>query len=348
MTVARAPIAPHSRDRRRLIGALLGSPFLAACQAALEAPERGPIAGVFTGRIDDGGFHEQGYRGLLRVRDQLHIPIQSVDRIAPDRESILSALRDAAQSAATMIVAHGGVSSEAVQRVAWEFPHKRFTLIQGDRLRPNLAIYRVQAEQSAWLAGAAAGLLSRTGLVGHVFAQPDEDTLNLRNAFVAGARTTNAKIHVIDPVMQAASGHVELSRMVSAQRDAGADLLFVTGAPPHAIDATWEATRRRGVRLIGQGRDWVAARPHAFVASAVADTGAAIIQLGRDLQDSMWRGDQSRRYGLRYPEMVRLVLAPDVPANTVATLDELRGQVASGRIVVPGSDAPRKLDPTNR
>ncbi|MFM9883534.1 MAG: BMP family ABC transporter substrate-binding protein [Burkholderiales bacterium] len=330
MTPPDIRLAPYSPTRRQFLAATAAAPFLAACEGLLEAPERGPIAAVFLGRINDGDYHEQGYRGLQRVRDQLRIPVQSVDRIGSDRASIMSAMREVAQSEATMIVVHGAGVSDAVQRVAWEFPRKRFTIIQGDRLRPNLAIYRMRGEQSAWLAGAAAGLLTKSGVVGHAGSGPRADSIDVHTPFAAGVRATNAKARVLehatlDPIDSGAP-----VRTAWAYVDVGADVLFVTGAATPAI----AAAQRRSVRLIGQGRDWVAERPDAFAASAVADNGAVIVQVGRDLLDSVWRGDLVRHYGLRYPDIVRLAAAPSLPPDIVATLEDLRGQVASGRIPV--------------
>ena len=330
MTAPEIRFEPHSPTRRRFIATTAAMPFLAACQGLLEAPERGPIAAVFLGRIDDGDYHEQGYRGLQRVRDRLRIPVQSVDRIGSDRASIMSALREAVQSEATMIVVDGAGASEAVQRVAWEFPRKRFTIIQGNRLRPNLAIYRMRSEESAWLAGASAGLLTKSGVVGHAGNGQGADSFDVDIAFAAGVNATNAKARVIERAILDLNDSSAPVRAAWAYVDAGADVLFVTGAATPAI----AAAQRRGVRLIGQGRDWVAERPDAFVASAVADNGAVIVQVGRDLLDSVWRGDLVRHYGLRYPDIVRLAAASSLPSDIIATIEGLRGQVASGRIPV--------------
>ena len=330
MTAPEIRFEPHSPTRRRFIATTAAMPFLAACQGLLEAPERGPIAAVFLGRINDGDYHEQGYRGLQRVRDRLRIPVQSVDRIGSDRASIMSALREAVQSEATMIVVDGAGASEAVQRVAWEFPRKRFTIIQGNRLRPNLAIYRMRSEESAWLAGASAGLLTKSGVVGHAGNGQGADSFDVDIAFAAGVNATNAKARVIERAILDLNDSSAPVRAAWAYVDAGADVLFVTGAATPAI----AAAQRRGVRLIGQGRDWVAERPDAFVASAVADNGAVIVQVGRDLLDSVWRGDLVRHYGLRYPDIVRLAAASSLPSDIIATIEGLRGQVASGRIPV--------------
>ncbi len=330
MTAPEIRFEPHSPTRRRFLATTAAMPFLAACQGLLEAPERGPIAAVFLGRINDGDYHEQGYHGLQRVRDRLRIPVQSVDRIGSDRASIMSALREVAQSEATMIIVDGAGASEAVQRVAWEFPRKRFTIIQGNRLRPNLAIYRMRSEESAWLAGAAAGLLTKSGVVGHAGNGQGADSFDVDIAFAAGVNATNPKARLIERAVLDLNDSSAPVRAAWAYVDAGADVLFVTGAATQAI----AAAQRRGVRLIGQGRDWVAERPDAFVASAVADNGAVIVQVGRDLLDSVWRGDLVRHYGLRYPDIVRLAAAASLPSDLIASIEDLRGQVSSGRIPV--------------
>lgn len=344
MTDSSNRMAPRSIDRRRLLTLLAAGPIVAACQGTFEGPERGPIAALFLGHINDGDFDEQGYLGLQRVTRELGIPFRMVEGVGIDRTAVLTALREMASSAATMIAVHGSGASEAVQRAAWEFPRKRFTLIQGDLLRPNLAIYRVRDEQSAWLAGAAAAMLSTSGVLGHVSTRDRDDAVALHTAFAAGARTTNPRIRVLDTAMPASHDEQAIGRMAMAQTGARADHLFVTGSTRIVV----EATRGHPVRLIGQGRDWVAAYPSRFAASAVADTGAAILQLGRDMQDSIWRGDLIRYYGLRYPDMVRLVTAANTPANVLATVDDLSGQLAAGRIQIPRTDRDRKLDATNR
>ena len=333
-----------SMQRRRLLTAFAASPLVAACQGSFAGPERGPIAALFLGRIKDGDFDEQGSLGLQRMSRELGIPVRMLDGVGSDRTAVLDALRELATSPATMIVVHGGAASEAVQRAAWEFPRKRFTQIQGDRLRPNLAIYRVRDEQSAWLAGGAAAMLSKSGVLGHVSTKDRDDAIALHTAFTAGARTTNARIHVLDAAMPAALDTDAIGRAAIAQIGTGADHLFVTGSTTTVV----EAVRGHSVRLIGQGRDWVATHPSFFVASAVADTGAAIMRLGQDMQDSIWRGDLIRYYGLRYPEMVRLVTAANAPANVLATIDDLAGQLAAGRIQIPRTERDRKLDAASR
>ena len=214
---------PNALRRRFLLGA--SAALLGGC-AGPRAPERGPIAAMFPGRIDDGGFIESGYRGLLRVRDELKIPVRYVDNIAPQEEAMKTALRELADSTATMVIAYGGQTSEAVQRVAWEFPKQRFTVIQGHLTRPNLAIYEVLQEQSTWLAGAAAGLLTKSNVVGHMSGLRVRPGLKARAAFAAGLAQTNPKAKLLTNFSGTQDDAAVAQRIALAMIDAGADIVL--------------------------------------------------------------------------------------------------------------------------
>jgi basic membrane protein A len=320
-------------SRRRFVAAA-GALALAGCASwNYRAPEKGPIGAMFPGRIDDGGFMEAGYQGLLRIQKELGIPVTHVDGIAPERDAMLEALRKLAGSDATLVIAHGGQASEAVQRVAWEFPQQRFASIQGNLTRPNLAVYEVRQEQSAWLAGAAAGLLTRSGVVGHLSGVRVQPGLVARAAFADGLRTTNARARLLTTFSGSQDDVALNQRAALAQIDAGADILFtmLNAGRTGAI----EACRARGVRQIGNVRDWVAVMPDVFVGSAVADPGVAVFAAGRDLSDNLLKGDIVKRFGLGNSQAVRLVLADTVAENVKARVAALTADLATGRVALP-------------
>jgi basic membrane protein A len=320
--------------RRRLLAAGAAAAALGACgRWQSPAPEHGPIAALFPGRIDDGGINEAAYRGLARIRDELAIPVQFVDGIAPDEERLKDVLRDLARTDAKMVIANGVVTSAPVQRVAWEFPQQRFTVIQGDLRRPNLAIYAVQPEQSIWLAGAAAGLLTRSNVVGHVAGPRGAATLKGRAAFAGGLAHTNDKARLLSTFTATSDDPARARRAALAEIDAGADVLYAT--LDAARSGATAAGRERGVKQIGDVRDWVALQPDVFVASAVADPGFAVFQVGRDLFDNVWEGDLVRRFGVRAPDAVRLALALDAPAAVHARVTVLTQELAAGSIKIP-------------
>jgi len=75
--------------------------------------------------------------------------------------------------------------------------------------------------------------------------------------------------------------------------------------------------------------------PEVFVASAVADGGFAIVQAARDLYDAVWSGDRTRRFGMRNPDAVRLVLAAGVPEPVKARIALLTQEMVVGGIKIP-------------
>jgi basic membrane protein A len=319
--------------RRRALAAL-GAAALGGCASwGYRPPERGPVAAMFPGRIDDGGFMESGFRGLERVREELGIPVRHVAGIAPDREPMLAALRELAASEATLVIGYGAATSEAIQRVAWEFPAQRFVAIEGRLTRPNLAIYGVRQEESAWLAGAAAGLLTRSNAVGHLAGERTERALAARAAFAAGLRAANPGARLLTRFAGADDDPALARRLALAAIDAGADVMFTMLGAGRAGAST--ASRERGVRQIGSVRDWVTADPGAYVGAAVADSGYALVMAARDLRDNLLKGDLVKRYGVRYPDAVRLALAADVPAQVRAGVEAYRERIAAGAIRMP-------------
>jgi basic membrane protein A len=319
--------------RRRFLAGTAAAALAACSRWESPAPERGPVAAMVPGRIDDRGFLEAGYRGLMRVPEAVGMQVTYVDGVPTEAEAMTDALRRLAASDAKMVIAFGGQTSEATQRVAWEFPEQRFTVIQGTLLRPNLAIYEVLQEQSAYLAGAAAGMLTKTNVVGHMSGLRVRPGLKARAAFAAGLASTNARAKLLTNFAGSQDDAALAKRIALAQIAAGADLIFtmLNGARAGAI----EACRERGVKQIGNVRDWVAAMPDVFVASAVADGGVAVVQAARDLYDAIWSGDRVKRIGLRNQAAVRLALAPGVPGEVRTRVAALTQEMVAGGIKIP-------------
>ena len=118
-------------------------PTLRSRAAALE------VTMLIPGQIDDGGFMESGYNGLVNIEEQFQAQTQFIDGIPPEPEALASALRELAMDEPALLFAHGGQCSEAAELVAPEFPESQFVVVQGFVTGENLSSYEVLQEQSA-------------------------------------------------------------------------------------------------------------------------------------------------------------------------------------------------------
>ena len=318
--------------RRTILAALIAGaiPSLPASLLAEDRPLE--IAMLIPGRIDDGGFMQAGYNGLLAIRDELGAETRYLDGIPPEPEAMAAALRELAAAGPDMVIAHGGQTAPAVEAVAAEFPDVRFTVVQGALTGPNVASYEVLQEDSAWLAGAAAGLLTETGVVGHISGIRVPPGLKGRGAFYHGLTHTNPDARFLT-IFAGDQDDNDLShRVASAEIDAGADIIFtmLNAGRTGAI----EAMREKGVKQIGNVRDWYPDHPEVFVASAIANVSIPSLQAAKDLAAGTWEPGVVRRIGLEDPEAVSLALAPEVPEEVRARITELAEGIASGAIEV--------------
>ena len=273
---------------------------------------------------------ESGHRALLRARDELGFDICSIDGVPPVQERLLAALRELGRSGAPLVIAHGGQNNEAGKAFAAEAPTTKIVVTQGNVVGDNLASYDVLQEQSAWLAGAAAGMLTRTQVVGHISGIRVVPGLKGRAAFADGLKATNPGARLLTAFC-GTQDDVEVARRVAlAEIDAGADIIFTMLNA--GMSGAIEACRGRRIRQIGNVVDWVAVAPDVFIGSAVADVGMGVFRACDDFKEGRWPGATITRIGLESPDAVRLVLAADVPSDVRMAIDALGRDIAAHRI----------------
>ena len=227
------------------------------------------------------------------------------------------------------MIAHGGQKNEAARAVAARFATVRFIVTQGNVAGANLGSYEVLREHSAWLAGALAGLVTRTGVVGHMSGIPVTPGLKGRAAFADGVRHTNPSARLLTNFSGSQDDNALSRRVAAAMGDAGADVLFtmLNAGRTGAI----EVCRERGIPQIGNVRDWVADMPDVFIASAVADSGLAVLMAIEDLVGQRLGNGQIITIGLERHEDVRLAIGTAGPSGVRQAIARLVADVVAGR-----------------
>jgi basic membrane protein A len=322
------PLLDSAFTRRRFLQAGAGlAAGLSGCSSRFPTPEEGPFTVLLRGPLDDGGFNSSLLQALTRVEAARGIPVHVNTVSSPDAEAATAALREAARSDATMIFAAGSQLAWPIQRVAWEFPQQRFTLLQGELIRPNLGAYVLNEEEPAWLAGFLAGRLSARHAVALVSDTAGTRRRRIEGAFRAGALRADGETAVL---AEADDG----DQAAAVARVAGrADVVY--GALDAAPQAAVAACRAGGLRFIGCMRDWMSLDPETVVASALIDPGQLFATATQDIIDAVWRGDLVRSYGLRYPRMLGFAVGAPVPAALAEQIRSAALDLTSRRVALP-------------
>lgn len=284
---------------------------------------------LFVGALYDRGFNQCALDGAERLRASgLDLEIIGGIPFAPD--AMTEALHRAAESAQGVIFI-GGQGNAVTPPVAAAFPETRFAVVQGNVTAANLASYDVLQEQSAFLAGAAAARLTRSGVVGHLSGHRVVPGLKGRAAFAAGVRHVAPGMRVVTGFCGTQDDSAVTERWATGIAAESADILFtMLNAARAGAVAACGAT---GMRQIGNVTDWSADDPEVFVASALARIDLGVERAARDMLSGVVPGGIVH-LGLA-ESAASLALAPDVLAEVRDEIEALAVRITRGEVTVP-------------
>ena len=248
-----------------------------------------------------------------------------------------------------LVIGVGFMFSDDIEKIAREFPAVRFacvdyTLKTGDdgsrsHCRRTWSGLKFREEEGSFLAGAAAALVSKRGVVGFVGGMDIPLIHKFEAGYTAGARHARPGVQVLkgyagvtaDAFKNPAKGKELATSMI----DRGADVIF------HASGTTglgvFEAAREHGVLAIGVDSDQYDEAPGHVLTSMVKDVDVAVFGVIQDVVAKRFQGG-IRELGLR-EDGVRLVRddrnAALFPDAVLARVQALRDSIASGQIAVP-------------
>lgn len=292
------------------------------------------VAAVFVGSITDGGFNASAQAGIEAARTLPGVEVLAPIAATYAPVSMATALDLAAQAAGPggLALFVGGQGDDVAPGVAARWADRRFAVVQGSVVAPNLSSYHLRQDDSAYLAGVLAAHAS-DGTVGHLSGHRVRPGLRGRAAFVAGARNAIPDIRVLTAFCGTQDDPAVAEEWTAAIAAAGADPIFtmLNAARSGAVSAC----RAAGVRQIGNALDWVAVEPDVFVASALARIDHAVLAAVQDAADcAQWGrivefGIGASRDG---EPLVGLSLRGDVGAAARAAVAAAAAALATGQV----------------
>jgi simple sugar transport system substrate-binding protein len=177
--------------------------FLSAAQGQISAqtpkPFTEPIkAGfVYVSPITEAGWtkqHDEGRKAVERaLGDKVKTTFVADVAEGADAERVI---RDLAQQGNQIIFTPSFGYMEPTLKVAKEFPNVKFESVTGFKTAPNVAASNARYYEGRYLAGIAAGRMTKSNVAGYVAGFPIPEVLQGINAFTLGMRSVNSQATV--------------------------------------------------------------------------------------------------------------------------------------------------------
>ncbi|WP_157729929.1 BMP family ABC transporter substrate-binding protein [Bacterioplanes sanyensis] len=170
-------------------------------------------------------------------------------------------------------------------RAAQNHPNVLFEHATGIRRGDNLSTYANRAYQGRYLAGVAAGSMSKSGVIGYVAAHPVVEIIRGINAFTLGVRSVNPDAQVQVEWTRSWYDPKTERQLTNTLINQGADVIAQHTDSPAPI----QTAERRGVYSIGYHTDMSRFAPEHHLLSIVHDWGAVYEQRIQAALDQRWQ-----------------------------------------------------------
>lgn len=159
--------------------------------------EKTAVGCILTGSRDDTGWNSDNYRGLADACADSGAELHVLENVPEEREPCTDAIRRLAEDGCRIIFLNSYGYAEYASEAADRYPNVLFCANSSDFTADNMIYCFARMYQGRYLAGIAAGLATRTNVVGYAAAMPNNEVNRGINAFTLGVRSVNPEAKVL-------------------------------------------------------------------------------------------------------------------------------------------------------
>ncbi|MDM0120302.1 BMP family ABC transporter substrate-binding protein [Variovorax arabinosiphilus] len=244
------------------------------------------IGFVYVAPLADAGWVHQHDEGRKAVEAALGAKVKTtfVENV-PEGADAERVIRDLAQQGNQLIFTPSFGYMEPTLKVAKDFPDVKFESITGYKTAPNVATANARYYEGRYLAGVAAGRMSKTHVAGYVAGFPIPEVLQGINAFTLGMRSVDPKARVLvvwldawfDPPKERDAAMTLFNQDVDV-------IAFHTGST-----AVMAAAQERGKMAVAYHSDMRKVAPDAQIVAVTHQWGGYYTQRARAVLDGSWK-----------------------------------------------------------
>ncbi|MGN7762649.1 BMP family ABC transporter substrate-binding protein [Paenibacillus sp. 22594] len=291
------------------------------------AAKKPTVAFVYIGPPGDGGYTYQHDQGRQYMEKELGIKADTVENVpeSADAERIITEL---AQSHDIVFTTSFGYMDYTLN-VANKFPNVKFMHASGYKTAANMGTYFGKNYQGSYLAGIAAGKMTKKNHLGYVGAFPISEVIYNLNAFTLGAQSVNPDIKV-DVVWTNTWYDPATERQAAISLlDKGADVLLAYQDSP----ATLQAAAERGAFAGGNDSDMGKYAPDNYLTNPVWNWGPYYVKAVQSVMDGTWKNEQYS--GDMADGMIDIApFGSKVPDDVKKLVEDAKAKIISGELDV--------------
>ncbi len=319
------------RDLRLFFFALMMVPFFSLPAQAFKV---GLV--LDKGGKDDKSFNSSAYEGATKAQKELGIELKYVE--ATDSNALETLHRSFASKGFDLIIGIGFAQADAVKKIASQFPDRKFALVDGEVVAPNVRSLLFEEHEGSYLMGVVAAEKSKSK-VGFIGGMDIPLIRRFQMGFEAGIKKEKPQMSLVSNFIgitgDAWNNTAKAKELALSQYGSGVDVIFVAAGASNAgvFDAA-EETKKFAIG-VDSNQNWI--KPGFILTSMLKRVDVAVYSTIKEAKEGHFASG-TVRYGFKDKGVDYAVDKYNDKILDLATrkkLDDLKSQIISGKIQVP-------------
>lgn len=285
---------------------------------------------IYVGPEKDYGYNTSMDRGRLYVEKNLPgtktLHVENV----PETAEVEKVMERMIRSGASVIFATSYGYLDYAIALGKKYPKVAFLHAGGLKLGDNVGTYWANSDDAMYLAGMAAGAVSKSGKLGFIAAFPIPQVVRSINSFTLGAQAMNP---AATTTVVWTGGWLLPAKEAEATNslvDAGIDVIGEQVDSPMTIAQTAE---KRGIHVVGKDVDVSNLAPKAVLTGASWNWGPTMLKLTKEIQAGTWKPSHVRG-DMKDGTVVLDKFGPAVPEAVRKTILAKKAEILADKFVV--------------
>lgn len=237
----------------------------------------------------DKSFNQSAFEGASRFKKETNISFIEVQASSDTQAE--QVLRGLARKGLDLIASIGFAQTQAVQKVAKEFPKVHFVLIDGVAQGPNVESVLFKEHEGSYLVGVAAAMASKSKKIGFIGGIDIPLIRTFECGYAQGAKSVDAKVDVSQNMVGTSSGAwndpAKGGELARSQFDRGVDVVFAVAGGSGM--GTLQTAKEKGKLAIGVDSNQNHLYPGTMLTSMVKRVDNAVYDSFTEMKNGTWK-----------------------------------------------------------